>query len=228
VVRAALVGALIGALIARLSGRLPNGNGVGRAGLPWLRSLFAGFTPPLWASLALWVLFSVYWEVESWRAAGVERAESSGSRTVHLTLVSIGQLMVFLSIPGLRTRFVPASTLLSWAALATQILFLALAVWSRRILGRNWSGAIAATTGQELVRIGPYRGFRHPIYTALLGMYGCTTLISGEVHALVGLALLLAAYWRKVRLEERHLASLFGASYGEYRADTWGAVPGLF
>jgi hypothetical protein len=33
-----------------------------------------------------------------------------------------------------------------------------------------------------------------------------TALVSGEVHALIGLALAAAAHWRKIRLEEQHLA----------------------
>ena len=222
-----LIGALVGAGVARVAMRSPNGAGAGHAPA-WLSSVFSGYTPALWTSLALWVAFSLYWEIEAKGAAPVERRESSASRAVHVTLVSIGQLMVFLGIPGLRARFVPASMLLAFTALAIQLLFLALGVWSRRMLGRNWSGAIAANEGHELVRDGPYRSLRHPIYTALLGMYVCTAMISGEVHALAGLVLLLAAYWRKVRLEEQHLASHFGPSYREYRDATWGAVPGLF
>jgi protein-S-isoprenylcysteine O-methyltransferase Ste14 len=220
-----LLGALIGAVGARLVMRSPNGSDNPPR---WVSSIFSGYTPPLWISLAVWVVFSLYWEIAANSAAPVARRESSASRGVHVTLVSIGQLMVFLGVPGLRARFVPASMLLSAAALAIQLLFLALAVWSRRMLGRNWSGAIAATEGQELVRAGPYRSLRHPIYTAVLGMYACTALISGEVHALIGLLLLIAAYWRKVRLEEDHLASHFGPSYREYRDATWGALPGLF
>lgn len=222
-----LIGALVGAVAARLTFRSPNGGGAGHPPA-WASAIFSGYTAPLWASLAVWVALSLYWEVAATSAAPVERRESKASRAVHVTLISIGQVMVFLGIPGLRARFVPASILLGWTALVLQLLFLALAIWSRRILGRNWSGAIAATAGQELVRAGPYRWLRHPIYTALLGMYACTALISGEVHALVGVVLLLAAYWRKVRLEEQHLASHFGPSYGEYRDATWGAVPGLF
>ncbi len=222
---AALIGALAGALAVRLSGHMPNGKGSVLGGLD---GLVAGFTPYLWASLGLWFAFSIYWEIAATGAAPAERRESSGSRSVHLVLVSIGQLMVFLAIPGLRARFLPASTALAVAALAIQVGFLGLGVWSRLALGRNWSGAIAATQGQELVRDGPYRTLRHPIYTALLGMYACATLISGELHALIGLAILLAAYWRKVRFEEELLASRFGPAYGEYRGATWGAVPGLF
>lgn len=221
-----LGGAAVGALVARYAERPPHGQH--NAAFAWASSLLAGFTPALYISLALWVAFSLYWEVAAASAAPVERRESHASRWVHLTLVSIGQLMVFLSIPGLRTRFLPSSVVTGAIALAIQVLFVSLGVWARRSLGRHWSGAIAATQGQELVRAGPYRALRHPIYTALLGMYACTAIISGEVHALLGFALITVSYWRKVRLEEQHLSSHFGPSYAEYRDATWGALPGLF
>ena len=221
-----LGGAVVGALAVRIGGGPPNGP---HHGAPvWASSLITGFTPALYVSLGLWVAFSLYWEIAASGAAAVERRESHASRWVHLTLVTIGQFMVFLSIPGLRARFLPSSMAIGIIALVVQVMFVALGVWSRRILGRNWSGAIAATQGQELVRAGPYRALRHPIYTALLGMYACTAIISGEVHALVGLALITISYWRKVRLEEQHLSTHFGSSYAEYRDTTWGALPGLF
>ena len=54
-----------------------------------------------------------------------------------------------------------------------------------------------------------------------------TTVVSGELHALVALALMTVAYLRKIPLEERHLRSVFGPPYDEYRRETWAVVPGL-
>ena len=78
------------------------------------------------------------------------------------------------------------------------------------------------------MRTGPYRSVRHPIYSAILGMYLGSALVSGEAHALVGLALAMAAYWRKIRLEEQHLLSLFGPAYADYRRTTRSLIPGVF
>lgn len=82
--------------------------------------------------------------------------------------------------------------------------------------------------GQELVRSGPYRLVRHPIYTAMLGLYAGTALVSGELHALLALGIVVAAYVRKTSLEERTLGELFGTDYQAYRRDTWALLPGLF
>jgi len=45
--------------------------------------------------------------------------------------------------------------------------------------------------------------------------------------AVSGLALAVAAYARKIRLEERHLGALFGPAYAEYQRETKALIPGL-
>jgi len=47
------------------------------------------------------------------------------------------------------------------------------------------------------------------------------------VHALVAVALIGAAYWRKILLEERNLRAAFGAAYDEYRRRSWAIIPWL-
>jgi protein-S-isoprenylcysteine O-methyltransferase Ste14 len=39
------------------------------------------------------------------------------------------------------------------------------------------------------------------------------------------LALVIAALWRKWRLEERWLAEAFGPAYAEYREASWALIP---
>ncbi len=109
-----------------------------------------------------------------------------------------------------------------------EVLGLLLAVWARRLLGRNWSGRITLKVEHELIRSGPYRVVRHPIYTGLLGMYAGAAIVSGQLHALIGLALAVGAYLRKIRLEETNLLKGFGADYRTYRSETWALFPGLF
>ena len=54
---------------------------------------------------------------------------------------------------------------------AVFVLGLALAVWARVYLGRNWGMPMSAKADPELVTTGPYRRIRHPIYTGvILGM----------------------------------------------------------
>jgi protein-S-isoprenylcysteine O-methyltransferase Ste14 len=187
-----------------------------------------GLPPPMLVSLAMWVVLSVYWEISARKAAAKVSSESAASRGIHVALTSVAQLLLIGPVPGLRTRFVPLMLPLIGVGLGIELVSLALAIWARRCLGRNWSGAVATNVDHEMIRFGPYRFVRHPIYTGLLGLYFGTMVVSGEIHALLGMALAAFAYWRKIRIEEAHLSQLFGPAYEEYRSTTWALVPGLF
>jgi protein-S-isoprenylcysteine O-methyltransferase Ste14 len=183
---------------------------------------------PLWVSGAVWILFSIYWEIEAKNAAQDKSAESPASRRLHVFLVNVALLLLFVPVPGLTARYLPAARIFIPVGLAVQGLSAVLSVWARRHLGRNWSGRITIKVDHELVRSGPYRFVRHPIYTALLGMYAGTAVVSGEWHALLGFVLAVAAYGRKMRMEEANLAAAFGAARGDYRRSTKLLLPGLF
>jgi protein-S-isoprenylcysteine O-methyltransferase Ste14 len=101
------------------------------------------------------------------------------------------------------------------------------AIWARRTLGRNWSGAVAIKVDQQLVRSGPYQFVRHPIYTGVLGLYLGIVIVSGEAHTLGGLVLICLAYWRKISLEEQYLSGVFGPSYNDSRNSTRAVIPGV-
>ena len=81
--------------------------------------------------------------------------------------------------------------------------------WSSRWLhgtgwGRNWSGRIEIKRTHELVRSGPYRVTRHPIYTGiLLGLLGSAVAL-GELRGLVAVALALGGLPAQVERRGTH------------------------
>jgi protein-S-isoprenylcysteine O-methyltransferase Ste14 len=179
-------------------------------------------------SVALICLFSVYWSIAAKDSAPTKTSESKWSRGLHLALVNGGVLLLILPVPGLTRRFLPDSRFLVAAGLLVEAAFILLAVWARRALGSNWSGEVRVATGHQLIRSGPYRYIRHPIYTAVLGMYCGVALVSGEIHAPIALVIVALAYWRKIRMEERAMSETFGADHEAYRRDTWALIPFLF
>lgn len=182
---------------------------------------------PMWISASLWIAFIAYWSAAARHAAPRVRSESRESRRLHERLLNGGLLLLLAPIPFTRGRFLPAPAAIVAAGFGIQIACGMLGVWARRHLGRYWSGAISTVADHQLVRSGPYRVLRHPIYTAMLGMAAGTALISGEWHAAAGFALVLIAYTRKIRQEERHLRGMFGAEYDDYARDTWALIPGV-
>jgi protein-S-isoprenylcysteine O-methyltransferase Ste14 len=211
----AIIGAIIGASLVRH----------GKAA--FIHSLLR-IAPPMRASLILWLIFSVYWSIAARDSASTQSSESKFSRAFHVLWVNGALLLLILPVPGLTHRFIPENKILIAVGLLIQATFLLLAVWARRHLGSNWAGEVRIAQGHQLVRSGPYHFVRHPIYTAVLGMYIGTALVSGQIHAPIALVLVTLAYWRKIRMEEEILAQTFGSDWTAYRSSTYALIPPLF
>lgn len=180
-------------------------------------------------ALILWFSFFMYWTVASVNSAKTKSSESKASSYFHQITLNGALILLFAPVPGLRAWFLPQRFhFLVAAGAIIQIGFVFFAVWARRHLGRNWSAEVRIGEGHELVRTGPYRFLRHPIYTAMLGMFLGTAIASSQIHALLALGILFIAYLRKTRLEERILHQTFGPEWNSYRQQTWALVPLLF
>lgn len=172
-------------------------------------------------------MFGIYWDKAAKSAAADRSSESQASRAVHVFLANAALVLVIVPIHGIG-RFLPVSPLIMLAGLAVEFSGLFFAIWSRRHLGANWSGKITIKVEHQLIRSGPYRRLRHPIYTGILAMYAGLAIVTGGRLAAIGFAMVLFAYWRKIRLEEANLRKAFGADYDAYARETWALVPGVF
>ena len=182
----------------------------------------------IFVALMLWIVFFVYWGIAARNSAATKSSESKASTWLHQIVITAALLLLFIPVPGLTGWFLPQRLSLIVAGAIVQAVFILLAVWARRHLGRNWSGTVRIGVDHELVKTGPYRFLRHPIYTAMLGMFLGTAMASGQYHALLGVVMLIFAYLRKTRLEEQILGQTFGPEYDDYRRKTWALVPFLF
>ena len=180
---------------------------------------------PLWISMALYAAFSLYWTYAARNSAPVRSSEHVASTALHQFLLNASLIFLFFRIPGLTGRWLPRIWWLMPAGFLIQMSAIALAVWARKHLGKNWSAAVVAKVDHQLVRSGPYKLVRHPIYTAMLGMHTGIAIASGEWHALVGFAMLAIAYVRKIHLEEQTMSQLFGATHADYRQHSWALIP---
>ena len=191
-------------------------------------SQMIGHAWPLYASIALWIVFTLYWGAAARTESAVRSAESGSSRSFHLLLLNGSMLLIYISLPGLGGRFIPDTPIVHTIGIAIQATFVGFAVWARRNLGRNWSGDVTVKVDHELVRTGPYRRIHHPIYTAMFGMYAGAAIAVGEVHSLVALGILMLAYARKIGLEETALGTEFGSTYADYKRHSWAVIPPIW
>ncbi len=178
-------------------------------------------------SLLEWSAFAFYWSAVAKNASRSVESESPASRRLHVILLNLAFLFVILPVREWSPRFLPDAGWIAWLGLGGQTPSLAFAVWARRCLTSQWSGEIAIKVDHELVRVGPYRFVRHAIYTAMLGMFLGSTVISGSLLPLLGFIAVTLAYRRKILLEEANLQRAFGTTYELYCRRTGALLPKL-
>ena len=177
----------------------------------------------LWS---LWLAWLAYWWISSRGTKANRRRESFASRVSHgLPLIVAGALMVRRPVAFLAARLLPANLPVFVAGTAVVAIGLLFCVWARVHLGTNWSASVTVKQGHELVRTGPYRLVRHPIYTGLLLAMLGTAIARGHVQGFVAVAIAGAAFLQKLRIEERWMQETFGDAYARYRAEVPALIP---
>ena len=179
----------------------------------------------------LWCAWLVVWLLWAMGGKRTQQREGVSSRLSYMVLTIVAFFLMFSSdVPRdwLRIRLFAASPWTEWLGIAITAAGLAFAVWARAYLGRNWSGAVTVKVGHELIRSGPYRWVRHPIYSGMiLAMVG-TALDRQQVRGVIAVALLYAGFKIKSRIEEQTMVATFGPEYAEYMNGTGAIVPRLW
>jgi protein-S-isoprenylcysteine O-methyltransferase Ste14 len=183
----------------------------------------------------LWAGFFVIWIVWGLWTKPVQRRLPLSSRWPDTVLTLAGFWLMFASyVPGrwLHVVLFPANRSgvihgIEIAGVALTVAGLAFAMWARTYLAGNWSGTVTVKVGHELVRTGPYRWVRHPIYSGLILALLGTALDVGEARGLVAVVLLYIGFKLKSQLEERLMRGVFGVAYDDYSRSTGAIIPRL-
>jgi protein-S-isoprenylcysteine O-methyltransferase Ste14 len=178
---------------------------------------------------AMWIAWVAYWLVAARDVKRTRWRQPLGSESLHgIPLLLCTILLVSPRWPAaLTARILPAGASLALFGTALVAAGLALAVWARLHLGRNWSGKVVVKEDHALVRSGPYRTIRHPIYTGLLLALLGTALAIGEWRGFLALALGLVGILFRVRAEETRMSETF-PEYADYKRHSSALMPGLF
>jgi protein-S-isoprenylcysteine O-methyltransferase Ste14 len=168
-----------------------------------------------------WIVFWIYWLAS---ASSSKESVRGGWRT---RLTGVSTVGVFLIAGVLRNGSLAVHSLILESIGA--LLFacgIALAVWARLHLGRNWGMPMSQRAEPELVTSGPYRFVRHPIYTGLLTAMLGTALVN-NLLGLIVVAVLVAYFYYSGTVEERNLTATFPQAYPEYKSRTKMLIPFL-
>jgi protein-S-isoprenylcysteine O-methyltransferase Ste14 len=175
-----------------------------------------------------WIVLAVYWAVSALSQKSTKKEEHFIERLRHVVPMMVAVLLLSQSDASygwLGLPFVAESGTLNLLGLVLAGAGAALAIWARWHLGRNWSAVVSIREQHDLIRSGPYRAVRHPIYTGLLLAILGTVLIIGEFRALVALAIVLASFYLKARKEDVWLAREFGETFEGHAKHTGMFLP---
>jgi len=167
--------------------------------------------------LVLWGVFAAVWLIG---AIDAKPGTGRAGRSPSLLVVAVFVLLRVLKVNALAIH----SQVVEVAGLVLVAAGLALAIWARLYLGRNWGMPMSRKDEPELVTSGPYRYVRHPIYSGiLLAILG--SALASNVYWLIGLVALTGYFIYSARTEERLMSSSFPAAYPDYRARTKMLIP---
>lgn len=173
----------------------------------------------------------------------VQRTGDAGFRGISPRVGSAAWLGGVLFVVGIVLAVVaPAAELASWgtvreaapplwldvASLVVALLGIAGTYWSQVAMGESWRIGVAESERTELVRRGPFRWVRNPIFSFMLLTSAAIAAFMPNALSLAALAALLAAVELQVRFaEEPHLLREHGEAYAAYGRAVGRFVPGI-
>lgn len=170
-----------------------------------------------------WIVWLLAFVKPQKHAAGKKKAVRAPSSRWGILLVMLGFACIWAFVmPERFQKSVPsllASTILAPPSVA-------LAWWATRHLDKQWRFEAALSEDHELIKTGPYRLIRHPIYASMFGMLLATgaaktwwpLYVAGVVFFVVGTEI-------RIRAEDRLLASRFADGYSAYARATKAFLP---
>jgi protein-S-isoprenylcysteine O-methyltransferase Ste14 len=166
-----------------------------------------------------WIVFWVYWLAS---AFGAKQGIASRRR---IPLNGLSALSVILLLRVFRGGSLAVhSPVLGAVGAVVFACGIALAIWARVHLGRNWGMPMTQKAEPELVTSGPYRYVRHPIYSGLLAAVLGTALATNLIGLII-VAILGAYFYYSASVEEKNLIAAFPTAYPAYRKSTKMLVP---
>lgn len=179
--------------------------------------------------VACWAIFWVGWIISAFyskRSIGHINSQFLRAR-LYMLVVAIVIIHFVARAKGVNYGPILSGTTAHLIGVLLFVSGLALAIWARTSLGKNWGMPMTQKQDPELVTSGPYKYIRHPIY-------------SGILIAVIGSILASSIFWIFVFIiqapffiyscfyEDRLMLKTFPKVYPEYKARTKMLIPFIF
>ncbi len=178
----------------------------------------------------LWIFFIAYWLISAAKSKKTIRNSTwwQGASFRFLALVVIILLFKSQAFQNLALNYDTAPhELAGIIGIILCVLGLALAVWARVYLGRNWGMPMSVKENPELVTSGPYKLIRHPIYTGILVAAVGSALVDG-LWWLIFVIIYIAYFVYSAQAEEKIMTKEFPNEYPAYKKRTKMLLPFIF
>ena len=134
-------------------------------------------------------------------------------------LLYLATIVVGLLLHWMVPLVMPLPTIVRWAGGVLIAVSFALAISARQVFARAGTNVNPMEPTTALVRSGPFRWTRNPMYVSMNGALVGIALATRIGWFLILLPVTFAIlHWGVVLREERYLTRKFGSEYHEYRA----------
>lgn len=181
-----------------------------------------------WLIAIFWLCFIAYWIFSATKAKKNVRTHQLAKWAWVRILIVVFIILIF-QVPFFRQ--LARGYLFSFPNYSANVvgvilcgLGVALAIWARRHLGRNWGMPMSLKKEPELVTSGPYKYIRNPIYSGMLLALLGTGLVFG-LPWLIAFIVAAIYFIFSSKVEEKIMAEQFPQTYPEYKKRTKMLIP---
>jgi len=184
---------------------------------------------PLFTTLIIggWIAFWLYWltsAVGSKKNVTPRLKQFFGIRLGMVVLLMVLFRILNVQYYSFANRVITGNFAIGVAGLVIFVAGLAVAVWARVYLGKNWGMPMTQKVKADLITTGPYQYIRHPIYSGiLLAVLG--TALASSVFWLLIFAITTMYFTYCALAEEKIMMKLFPKDYPVYKRRTKMLIP---
>jgi len=146
---------------------------------------------------------------------------------VFFLFVWTGSLALYVTGLGLSFYQLPLPLWARWTGVGLMLLCVPMSQWIYHTLGVHFSKKLELRGDHRLVREGPYRYVRHPMYTTLFVCALATCLVTASALTVASAVVVATLMLVRIKKEETMLITRFGDSYRAYMRTTGALVPKL-
>jgi protein-S-isoprenylcysteine O-methyltransferase Ste14 len=182
------------------------------------------------ALFIIYVLIRVPFEKIYKQEMKIKTVNSSREKFL-LFLMSLGLLLIpllWLFTPFLDSFKMEFPVWLRFLGVAISIVSLFYFRWIHKTLGANWSPTLEIRKGHQLIKKGPYKTIRHPMYAQIwLWTIAQVLIVSNLFAGFSGIVVWSILYFMRIGSEEKMMIENFGDDYIEYMKQTGRIFPKL-